>query len=143
MRWNWLNGVPRGSKNGSGAIIRMRTVRVIFARNHSTVTRPFRTNARGFFRTITGASAHPPRGEALRQRHSARDPLLPDRHRTAVGHGAPGLGAVAPGGAADLRRQHSRLDLALEAAARRAARAAAQAAAARVVSRRELLQQFP
>jgi hypothetical protein len=24
-------GVPRGSKNGSGAIIRMRTVRVIFA----------------------------------------------------------------------------------------------------------------
>ena len=26
MRWNSLNGVPRGSKNGSGAIIRMRTV---------------------------------------------------------------------------------------------------------------------
>jgi hypothetical protein len=31
MRWNSLNGVPRGSKNGSGAIIRMRTSPVIFA----------------------------------------------------------------------------------------------------------------
>ena len=42
MRWNSLNGVPRGSKNGSGAIIRMRTVPVIFARNDSTVSHPFR-----------------------------------------------------------------------------------------------------
>jgi hypothetical protein len=25
MRWNSLNGVPRASKNGSGAIINMRT----------------------------------------------------------------------------------------------------------------------
>src|SRR5262249_34418832 len=37
MRWNSLNGVPRGSKNGSGAIIRMRTVRVIFSRIDGTV----------------------------------------------------------------------------------------------------------
>ena len=42
MRWNSLNGVPRGSKNGSGAIIRMRTVPMIFARNDSTVSHPFR-----------------------------------------------------------------------------------------------------
>src|SRR5262249_12512317 len=39
MRWNSLKGVPRGSKNGSGAIIRMRTVRVIFSRIDGTVTR--------------------------------------------------------------------------------------------------------
>ncbi len=41
MRWNSLKGVPRGSKNGSGAIIRMRTARVIFSRNRSTVSLPF------------------------------------------------------------------------------------------------------
>src|SRR3954469_9645645 len=40
MRWNSLNGVPRGSKNGWGAIIKMRTVPVIFSRNRSTVTAP-------------------------------------------------------------------------------------------------------
>jgi uncharacterized membrane protein YbhN (UPF0104 family) len=40
MRWNSLNGVPRGSKNGCGAIIRMRTVWVIFARNRSKVMGP-------------------------------------------------------------------------------------------------------
>src|SRR5262245_39844308 len=39
MRWNSLNGVPRGPKNGPGAIIRMRTVRVIFSRIDGTVTR--------------------------------------------------------------------------------------------------------
>ncbi len=38
MRWNSLNGVPRGSKNGWGAIIKMRTVPVIFSRNRRTVT---------------------------------------------------------------------------------------------------------
>src|SRR6266853_584787 len=42
MRWNSLNGVPRGSKKGWGAIIKMRTVPVIFSRNRSTVTTPFR-----------------------------------------------------------------------------------------------------
>src|SRR6185503_3379110 len=42
MRWNSLNGVPLGSKKGWGAIIKMRTVPVIFSRNSSTVTIPFR-----------------------------------------------------------------------------------------------------
>src|SRR5260221_5547173 len=42
MRLNSLNGVPRGSKNGSGAIIRMRTVPMIFARIDDRMSRPFR-----------------------------------------------------------------------------------------------------
>src|SRR5260221_7692414 len=42
MRLNSLNGVPRGSKNGSGAIIRMRTVPMIFARIDDRISHPFR-----------------------------------------------------------------------------------------------------
>jgi hypothetical protein len=30
MRWYSLNGVPRGSKNGSGASIRIRTGSIIY-----------------------------------------------------------------------------------------------------------------
>src|SRR5712691_3322384 len=120
MRWDSLNGVPRGSKNGSGAIIRMRTVRMIFARNHSTVTVPFRTNARGFIRPAIGASLRPARGEALGQHHPPRDPVFPNRRRTAVEHRAAALGAVARRRPADLLRQRARLDVALEAAPRRA-----------------------
>ena len=56
MRWNSLNGVPRGSKNGSGAIIRMRTVPMIFARNDSTVSHPF-ANAPGPTRIIPRRAA--------------------------------------------------------------------------------------
>src|SRR5262249_57846891 len=120
----------------------MRTVWVIFARNHSTVTRP-RTNAFGLIRPVIGAPLRPARRQAFDQHHPSRDSLFEDRSRAVVGHRAARLAAVAGARAADLRRDRARLDLALEAAARRAVRAVQTAQAARLVSRRRLLQQLP
>src|SRR5580765_1545470 len=138
MRWNSLNGVPRGSKNGSGAIIRMRTVPMIFARNDSTVSHPF-ANAPGATRIIPHAPVPRAGAQALGQRHPPRRPLLAHRRRAVVADGERGVGPVAARGDHDLRAEHRGGGLALEPSAEGAAHRDHTGVAPRIVPGRHLL----
>src|SRR5438093_13238692 len=115
----------------------MRTVWVIFARNHSTVTRPS-TNALGLIRKV-GAPLRPARRQAFDQHHPPRDSVFAHRRRAVVAYGPARVASLAGAGARHLRPERAGLDVALEAAARRAGREIASPQAARIVSRRKLL----
>src|SRR6185503_5078883 len=111
-------------------------------RNDSTVSRPLSLNVRGSSRLVLRAPPRPAGGEAVRQHHPPGPALLADRSGAALGHGAPGIRALAARRAGDLRVQCARRDMAVAPAARRAARAGAHAITPGVLPDGELLQQF-
>src|SRR3954471_2581321 len=129
MRWYSLKGVPRGSKNGSGAIIRMRIWRtanckLIPDEPPRQIPRPHRT-------------------EGDRQPWPALPAVLARRRVTAVGRRAAGVAGLARHGAGALPRHGAVERGAVGCPATRAARATTLWIPDAVLSRGDVLQQLP